>query len=296
MTNTEITTTTPNDVHLIAMWVHGKSRHTQRAYRHDVGLLMTMLGKGIQSITLSDLQSFGDSLIGKDTTRARTYNSIKSLLTFAHTLGYVSVNVGKAWKAPIAQEHLAQRIMEEADTIRLIDNERDARNHTMLRLLYHCGMRVSEVVSLRWVDLTPRKEGGQVSIFGKGSKTRQVCISLSMWHELLGDDATLLGTERYIFQSRKSNEGTRPMDTSQVNRIVERAAIRVGIAVYTDDRGRVHSHVSPHWLRHAHASHSLDRGASINLVRETLGHASIATTGKYTHARPSDSSSRYLPL
>ncbi len=81
-----------------------------------------------------------------------------------------------------------------------------------------------------------------------------------------------------------------------VNRIVEQAAIRVGIAIYRDEQGKKHSHVSPHWLRHAHASHSLDRGASINLVRDTLGHASIATTGKYSHARPNESSSKFLPL
>ena len=52
--------------------------------------------------------------------------------------------------------------------------------------------------------------------------------------------------------------------------------------------------VSAHWLRHAHASHSLDRGAPIHLVQATLGHASVATTGRYLHARPTDSSARYL--
>ena len=52
--------------------------------------------------------------------------------------------------------------------------------------------------------------------------------------------------------------------------------------------------VSAHWLRHAHASHSLERGAPIHLVQATLGHASVATTGRYLHARPSDSSARYL--
>src|SRR4051794_20568313 len=52
--------------------------------------------------------------------------------------------------------------------------------------------------------------------------------------------------------------------------------------------------VSPHWFWHAHGSHSLDRGAPIHLVQQTLGHASVATTGRYLHARPSDSSARYL--
>jgi len=54
--------------------------------------------------------------------------------------------------------------------------------------------------------------------------------------------------------------------------------------------------VSAHWLRHAHASHALDRGAPIHLVQATLGHASVATTGRYLHARPNDSSSRYLAV
>jgi integrase/recombinase XerD len=52
--------------------------------------------------------------------------------------------------------------------------------------------------------------------------------------------------------------------------------------------------VSPHWLRHAHATHALERGAPIHLVQATLGHTSVATTGRYLHARPTDSSARYL--
>jgi integrase/recombinase XerD len=69
-------------------------------------------------------------------------------------------------------------------------------------------------------------------------------------------------------------------------RIVRAAAARAGISLA----------VSPHWLRHAHASHALDRGAPIHLVQATLGHASVATTGKYLHARPTDSSARYLAV
>jgi site-specific recombinase XerD len=54
--------------------------------------------------------------------------------------------------------------------------------------------------------------------------------------------------------------------------------------------------VSPHWLRHAHATHALERGAPIHIVQATLGHASVATTGRYLHARPTDSSARYLAV
>jgi len=74
------------------------------------------------------------------------------------------------------------------------------------------------------------------------------------------------------------------LDESAVHRVVKAAAERAGLS----------AEVSAHWLRHAHASHSLNRGAPIHLVQQTLGHASAATTGRYLHARPTDSSARYL--
>lgn len=71
---------------------------------------------------------------------------------------------------------------------------------------------------------------------------------------------------------------------STVWRIVRRAAERAGI------EGKV----SPHWLRHCNASHALARGCSIAVVRQTLGHASLASTSEYVHAKPEDSSGLYL--
>ena len=61
-------------------------------------------------------------------------------------------------------------------------------------------------------------------------------------------------------------------------------------------RAGLRAGVSPHWLRHAHATHALERAAPIHTVQATLGHASVATTGKYLHARPTDSSARYLAV
>ena len=117
---------------------------------------------------------------------------------------------------------------------------------------------------------------------GTGSKERNILVVGAMWEELqsLHGDSHL---QDYVFRSRKGNT---KLTERQVERIVLDAAQKAGIQ----------GNVSPHRLRHAHASHSLDRGAHINLVRDTLGHASLATTGKYTHARPNASSSQYLPL
>jgi integrase/recombinase XerD len=85
-----------------------------------------------------------------------------------------------------------------------------------------------------------------------------------------------------IFRSR---HGGGHLDASQVRRIVYAAAREAGIE----------KRVSPNWLRHAHASHALEHAAPIHLVQATLGHASLATTGRYLHARPTESSSFYLP-
>lgn len=85
-----------------------------------------------------------------------------------------------------------------------------------------------------------------------------------------------------MFGSRKGG----PLSVRQVRNVVAAAARRAELT----------APVSPHWLRHAHASHSLDAGAPVSLVSSTLGHASVATTGRYLHARPSDSSARYLSV
>ncbi|MCB0113995.1 MAG: tyrosine-type recombinase/integrase, partial [Caldilineaceae bacterium] len=85
-----------------------------------------------------------------------------------------------------------------------------------------------------------------------------------------------------VFRSQKGGA----LDPSQIWRIVRAAAQRAGIV----------GHVSPHWFRHSHASHALERGASVALVRDTLGHSSLAVTSMYTHARPTESSALHLAI
>jgi integrase/recombinase XerD len=108
-----------------------------------------------------------------------------------------------------------------------------------------------------------------------------VLLSATTWRALidLRQEAAAAGDP--VFRSRHS----RPLSATQAWRVVKPAAARTGLP----------ADVSPHWMRHAHASHALDRGAPISLVRESLGHSSLATTSKYTQARPDVGSGRYLP-
>jgi site-specific recombinase XerD len=176
----------------------------------------------------------------------------------------------------------AERILSEADGHRLLALEPDPRNRALLRLAYAGGLRVSELVALRWRDLQARDGGeGQVTVYGKGGKTRAVLLPAAVWRDLQALRAAV-ADDGPVFGSRKGGALT----ARQAQRLVDAAARRAGLR----------AGVSPHWLRHAHATHALERGAPIHIVQATLGHASVATTGRYLHARPTDSSARYLAV
>lgn len=271
------------DAHLIALWLHGRSPHTQRAYAADATRFLDFAGRPLGAVTLGDLQDFADALALElaPSSVARSMKAIKSLLGFGHRLGYLPFDVGKAYKLPKHRDHLADRILEEPATHRLLALEPDPRNRLILRLLYGAGVRVSELCALTWADVQPRDDAAQLNVYGKGEKLRHVLIPPALARDLLAVRGGA-GADTPVFRSRKGGR----LDPSAVYRIVRAAADRAGID----------GNVSPHWLRHSHATHAIERGAPVHLVAATLGHANIATTGRYLHARPSDSSSRYLAV
>lgn len=269
---------------LIAMWLRSKeSARTREEYGRDVERFRRFVSKPLRAVGLNDLQSYADELTHsyKTGSQQRMLASVKSLFTFGHRLGYLPFDVGKAMKLPKQKDNLAQRLLSEEEMAAMIALEPSPRNKLLIRALYVSAGRISEVLGLNWSDLQPREEGGQVTLYGKGGKTRAVLIQARLWADLMeargGEE-----DDEPVFRSRLKKR----LSKAQAWRIVRAAAKRAGIK----------GNVSPHWMRHAHASHALERGASLALVGATLGHASIATTGKYTHARPSDSSSRLLAI
>jgi integrase/recombinase XerD len=271
-----------SDDQLVALWLHGRPEHTQRAYRAEVDRFILYVGTPLRSVRLTDIQRFSDHLTEsglKPSSVHRAMSSVKSLFAFGFRLGYLQFDVGRAIKIPSFRDELAERILSEAEVLRIISLEPNPRNRAILLTLYAGGFRVSEICSLKWRHLQERDSTGQITVFGKGGKTRTVLMPRSVWdvlQNLQGDSPA----DAPVFKSRKRGH----LDESQVWRIVTKAAERAGI-----DKD-----VSCHWFRHAHASHALDRGCPIHLVQATLGHSSVATTGKYLHARPTDSSGNYL--
>ena len=101
-------------------------------------------GVDLRSVTLGHVQGFADSLAGaSDKTQARRIAAVRSLLSFAHKVGYIGFNVGAAMRQPKVKNRLAERILGEGDTLRMLALEANPRNRALLFTLYDCGARVS---------------------------------------------------------------------------------------------------------------------------------------------------------
>lgn len=277
------------DATFIKQWLSNRSSSTIDTYMCAVINFYEEVNKPLQQVTLEDFQNFINSLAHyKPATRAKMIAAIKSAMSFGLKTGYLPVNVGTVVKLPKLEDKLAERIMGEQQVAKMFALEENPRNHAILILLYRGGLRVAELCNLTWRNLQERDESGQVTVFGKGKKTRHVLLDTPTWSEVMSLKKEESGLDDYVFQSRQAwspkGKQDRRMDESSVNRIVKAAAKRAGIT----------GNVSPHWMRHAHATHALERGAPISLVKETLGHKSMETTAKYTHVRPNASSSQFL--
>lgn len=141
-------------------------------------------------------------------------------------------------------------------------------------------MRISELVGLNWSDFQSTGEAIAVTIFGKGHKTRTLLITHQLWKEL--KQLPLSDRTEAVFLSRFGNR----LDRHAIHRLIKKAVEKAGI----------NPHTSAHWLRHAHACHSLSNGAGIELLMKSLGHSSLAVTSRYLHIKPSECTSKFIDL
>ena len=277
-----LNTDTITNTELINLWLHGKSANTVDGYRRYAERFFASVGdKPLREITLMEFQLWEMSLKCSNNSKRVAVGAIKSLFSFAKELGVISSNLGILVKSPKAKISLAERILTEEEVQNLINHATNLRDKAIIRLLYYAGLRVSELCALKWRDLKPRKDGGgQITVFGKGDKTRAVLVGKGIWRSV-NDLKDYASKNDPVFVSREGGH----LHRSMVFLIVKNAA----------KRAKIEGNVSPHWLRHSHASHSLDRGAPIHLLQKTLGHSSVAITEMYLHAKPTDSSGLYLP-
>lgn len=276
------------DQQILRLWLDGKrSVHTRKAYARDILLFNNFLAslpngpRRLVDVNVQHLEAFVAHLhrTGQpERTAARRLSAVKSLLTFAQQTGYLQWNVGLVVKQPAFYHNVAERILTEAEVHACIYASPAGRNRTILRFLYSTGCRVAELTRVAWRHLHYRDNRMIVQLFGKGKRTRYVPIPLELRSQL--EPLRKANLSGHVFETR----GGHKMTEKDVWRIVRDAASAAGIT----------RRISPHCLRHSHASHALARGADIHVVQQTLGHTNIRTTADYLHIERGDSSAMYL--
>ena len=268
-------------------WIDSKSSEgTKAAYSETFQQLLDFLSPEIslRKIELNHLQSFLKKKSHQSPyTQRRHRSALQSLYSFLCDQGYLDKNLTRHLKRIQAPESLSKKYLSEEEVFSLIPAEKSERNKILIKILYVLGLRICEVKNLKWKDIQDHGSHGLVHVFGKGGKSRSIPLSGSTWNDL---KAFRAGKRDFEPVFTAWNDGEAPLSSDQIQQIVRKAALKAGIT----------KPVSPHWLRHAHASHALNRKAPIHMVQATLGHASIATTGKYSHSNPEESSGSYLAI
>ncbi len=278
-----------DESHLVRMWLFGKATRTVKEYTSDLTAFRSFTGGvPLHAVTVSHLQEYVTDMQRRGLA-VRTINRrlacIKSLCSFALRLGYLRFSPAAPVRGLKIPCNLGELIVSEGDVLKMLAlSEGHQRNHAILLLFYAGGLRASELCGLSWRDFREVEDGEAVlHILGKGSKSRHVTLTASVWatvKALKHDDD---GLDDAVFKSRK---GGRHLSCGQIWRIVKNAGLKAGL-----DRK-----MRPHILRHCNASHSLSRGCPLAVIQATLGHASLGTTSIYVHVARGESSGRYLAV
>jgi site-specific recombinase XerD len=258
---------------ILSLWLgRFRSPHTVRAYKHDLGL---WFDAGCP-VDPEGLQRWVESLTGTEATRARRLQAVRSFMRWATLMGALKHNamevVASAPSSPRMVRRTTHRYLTRPQVFAVL-SKLDA---PWAWVAYATGARVSELTGATVADVQVREDRTLLRLLGKGNSERTVAL----W----GKEAERL---RDLVTGREDRAADLLFGEGcprTLNRKLGSAAQAVGIP----------SKISAHWLRHAHISHSLDRGASLVLVQSTVGHRSLAATQHYAHAAPSDSSSRFV--
>lgn len=259
------------------------SANTLDAYRRDLRRLLDFMAREeltATEIQLENLQNFAAELhdmgIGPSS-QCRILSGVRSFFRYLLTDGYRDDDPTELLESPQTAEKLPEvlsvseidRLEESIDLTRWEGH----RNRAIIEVLFSCGLRVTELVTLKLQDLY--LEEGYVRIMGKGSKERLVPISNRAVSELMlwFDDRCRMnikpGEESYVFLNRRGAHLTRTM----ILIMIKRQAVEAGIT----------KTISPHTLRHSFATALLEGGADLRAIQELLGHENIGTTEIYTH-------------
>ncbi len=271
--------------YLDSLWMErGLSENTLSAYRRDLTLFSEWLDQqGAQSLLAADASQI-QSYLGLKLRQGASPRSSARFLSAARSFYRWSLREGRIVDDPTLriespkQGRPLPKSLSETDVDQLLSTPDlelplEFRDRTMLEILYACGLRVSELVSLRVEQVGLNQ--GIVRVLGKGGKERLVPMGEEaldwLTQYMRGPRTELLKGQpsNVLFPSNRSREMTRQTFWYRIKIYAKRAGIQ--------------THLSPHTLRHAFATHLLNHGADLRVVQMLLGHSDLSTTQIYTH-------------
>ncbi|MFN7674873.1 site-specific tyrosine recombinase XerD [Flavobacterium sp.] len=263
----------------------GLSKNTMANYTFDLERLCLFLNENAitispEKITEETIQQFiyavSKEVNGRS--QARIISGLKSFFTYLIFEDYRADNPMELIESPKIGRKLPDTLSvdEIDDLIAAIDLSTDEgeRNRAILETLYSCGLRVTELITLKISDLF--FEEGFIKITGKGNKQRFVPVAKSTqkYIELYKNNIRThlnigKGFEDTLFLNRRGKQLTRAM----IFTIIKTLAVKINLS----------KNISPHTLRHSFATHLLENGADLRSIQMMLGHESITTTEIYVH-------------
>lgn len=257
----------------------GLSCNTIEAYRLDLAYFFQVIQKqGITDLTQikqAEIVVFLEALKGKGLSSSsiyRAFMALKSFYRFLRKEGVISdeetlyLDTPKVWQ-------LVPEVLTEDEVKMLLqapnpEEAFGARDRAIIEVLYASGLRVSEACGLNISDV----DDSFVNVIGKGGKERVVPIAAS----------AIASVDHYLLHFRESvPRVSEALFVSKTGRRLERIAVWNRIKLYAAKAG-ISKTISPHTLRHSFATHLLENGADLRVIQEMLGHASVATTDRYT--------------
>lgn len=222
-------------------------------------------------------------------TRNLYRNCLSSLFQYLENVGYISKSPVKVIRQEKLQETFHYKVLSYSQVKRMTEKSLNTRDKLIILILYYTGLRVSELASIRVKDFAVSGKkgsgsGAYLTVLGKGGKLRTILTGSALWPTI----------KRFVKKNKFSNndflfqfEG-KALSRISIYKIIKKTTLLAKVKVPGGKSP------SPHWFRHTSAIHALENGADIHVVQSTLGHSSLATTGKYLRSRPLKSNSSYL--
>lgn len=259
----------------------GLSPHTLEAYSRDLKMLFELLKMGgktdLTQVEEGDVIAFLAELKGKEyasSSICRALVAVKMFFRFLKREQVIAADPTLHLDSPKMWQLIPEVLTyQEVDALLQCPDVSDpvgARDKAIFEVIYASGLRVSEVCGLNLIDISEQT----VRVKGKGGKERIVPIG----------QAAIAAVDYYLIHFRKDVADIKdvPLFVTGQGRRIDRMLVWQRIKFY-GKRAGIHKVLSPHTLRHSFATHLLENGADLRVIQEMLGHASIATTDRYTH-------------